>query len=76
MAWTHETMKRLSVPDDFSLSTELIKRTGVATLPGYSFYRYSEDGRPQVTRQTRFCFAKSEETLLKVAERLRSELER
>ena len=74
VAFAGEVMKRLGVGDDFSLSTELIRRTGVATVPGYSFYRQDERGDPQVTRQVRFCFAKSQKMLEEVADRLRSQL--
>ncbi|MEX0974196.1 MAG: aminotransferase class I/II-fold pyridoxal phosphate-dependent enzyme [Bacillota bacterium] len=67
IAQTGGAMARLGVDDDLSFSIELIKRTGVATVPGYSFYH----GKDSVTKQARFCFAKSDETLCSVAERLR-----
>jgi aspartate/methionine/tyrosine aminotransferase len=65
---TAGVMKRLGVSDDLSFSTELVKRTGIATVPGYSFYH----GKDSVTKQVRFCYSKSDETLRAVAERLRA----
>ena len=68
VARTGSVMERLGVSDDLSFSTELIRRTGIATVPGYSFYH----GKDSVTRQARFCYSKSDETLRAVAERLRA----
>lgn len=65
---TGAAMKRLGVSDDMGFSTELIRRTGIATVPGYSFYH----GKDSVTKQARFCYSKSDETLRSVAERLRA----
>jgi aminotransferase len=69
VAQTGAVMRRLGleVEDDLAFSTELIRLTGVATVPGYSFYH----GKSCVTRQARFCCAKSDEALCTVAERLR-----
>jgi len=65
---TGAAMKRLGVSDDMGFSTELIRRTGIATVPGYSFYH----GKDSVTKQARFCYSKYDETLRAVAERLRA----
>ena len=62
IAQTDSLMKQLGVRDDHSLCLKLIKLTGVATVPGTSFYSTSGMG----TNQIRFCFAKSESTLRKV----------
>ena len=68
IAQTGPAMRRLGVDDDLSFSKELLRRTGVATVPGNSFYA----GKEKVTRQARFCFSKREETLEKVEAALRS----
>ncbi len=69
IAQTGAVMRRLGlkVDDDLAFSTELIRRAGVATVPGYSFYHR----KSTVTRQARFCYAKTHQTLRTVAERLR-----
>lgn len=67
VAQTRDAMRLLGAPDDFSFSKELIRRTGVATVPGNSFY----SGKETVTGQTRFCYAKSDSTLERVAAELR-----
>lgn len=59
MADTARLMNRFGVDDDFSFSRKLIETTGVATVPGSSFYSISENGR----RQARFCFCKKWETM-------------
>ena len=59
-------MDRLGVEDDFQLSKKLIEKTGVATVPGSSFYSGNAKGQNQV----RFCFSKKEKTLEKVKKRL------
>ena len=56
----------LGADDDFSFSRKLIKKTGVATVPGTSFYAGGMKGSNQV----RFTFCKKLETLQKVRERL------
>jgi len=55
-------MNEMEVDDDFSFSRKLIEDTGVATVPGSSFYSNPEKGRTQV----RFCFCKKWETLYAV----------
>ncbi len=59
-------MRKLGVDDDFSFSRKLIEVTGVATVPGSSFYSDPGKGRTQV----RFCFCKKWETLYAVEEAL------
>ncbi len=54
-----EIMQRLGAGDDFELAKRLIEVTGVATVPGSSFFSRPELGR----RQVRFCFCKKMETL-------------
>jgi len=59
---TSQLMKLLKVKDDFSLAKKLIEFTGVASVPGSSFYSIKEKG----INQLRFCFCKKQETLDKV----------
>lgn len=59
-------MDKLGVDDDTAFSRKLIAATGVATVPGSSFYADKAMGCHQV----RFCFCKKWDTLAKVAERL------
>jgi len=59
-------MRKLGVDDDFSFSRKLIEVTGVATVPGSSFYSEPVKGRTQV----RFCFCKKWETLYAVEKAL------
>lgn len=61
-----DLMKKLEVKDDFSFSKKLIETTGVATVPGSSFYASPHKGKNQV----RFCFCKSQKTLDEVKNRL------
>ncbi len=67
MAQADELMKKLSVHEDFAFSKKLLELTGVATVPGTSFYASSNKG----TNQVRFCFCKKEETLENVKKGLR-----
>ena len=57
---------RLGAADDVAFSRRLIELTGVATVPGSSFYSVKERGIDQV----RFCFCKKWETLHAVGEAL------
>ena len=57
--------KSLGTSDDFEFSRKLIELTGVATVPGTSFYA-EKTGKG--ADQVRFCFCKKQETLDKVAE--------
>lgn len=59
-------MDKFGVEDDFQLSKKLIEKTGIATVPGSSFYSGDVKGRNQV----RFCFSKKEDTLKEVKRRL------
>jgi len=59
-------MGKLGASDDFSFSRKLIEKTGVATVPGSSFYSKSNKGKTQV----RFCFCKKWETLYAVEKAL------
>ena len=57
-----ELMKKIGTRDDFSFSRKVIEHTGVATVPGSSFYSTKEKGLNQV----RFCFCKKDDTLTNV----------
>lgn len=70
MAHGRELMTRWGARDDFEFAQLLIEKAGVATVPGSSFYVTEGLGRDMV----RFCFAKSKETLDKVAVNLRGAL--
>ena len=58
---------RLGSPNDTAFSRKLIELTGVATVPGSSFYANKVQGYNQV----RFCFCKKWETLHAVKEALK-----
>jgi aspartate/methionine/tyrosine aminotransferase len=53
-------------PDDVAFARYLVREIGVAAVPGSSFYRDPADG----SRQLRFAFCKTDETLHAAAERL------
>jgi len=57
-----DLMNEFGVSGDFEFSRELIKRTGVASVPGSSFYCDPAKGINQV----RFCFCKKWETMYAV----------
>lgn len=59
--------KTLNTDDDVSFARRLIELTGVATVPGSSFYSDPNKGRGQV----RFCFCKKWDTLHAVDHALR-----
>ena len=63
-----DLMSKMEINDDFSFSRKLIENSGVATVPGSSFYSNPEKGRTQV----RFCFCKKWETLYAVEKMLKS----
>ncbi|WP_425059135.1 Methionine aminotransferase [Sporomusa carbonis] len=63
-------MERLGITDDTAFSRKLIELTGVATVPGSSFYAEKSKGN----RQVRFCFCKKWETLRSVAHALTTKL--
>lgn len=64
-----DLMKKMKIDDDFTFSRKLIEDTGVATVPGSSFYSTPEKGRTQV----RFCFCKKWETLYAVEKVLKKQ---
>ena len=66
MVEVDELRERLGVTDVFSFSKKLIELTGVATVPGTSFYAGGKKGRNQI----RFTYCKKMETLKLVRERL------
>jgi aminotransferase len=59
-------LKQYGVEDDAAFAMWLIKRVGVATVPGSSFYAHSELGRTKI----RFCFPKTDDVLRDAGERL------
>lgn len=65
IAGASELMRRWGCNDDFQFSYKLIENTGVATVPGTSFYATKGKGKDQI----RFCFSKSMEMISKVSER-------
>src|SRR5262245_18858245 len=59
-------MKRHGIADDTAFAMFLIKETGVATVPGSSFYAHADLGRTKI----RFCFPKTDDVLREAGERL------
>jgi aminotransferase len=59
-------MKRHDIADDTAFAMFLIKETGVATVPGSSFYAHGDLGRTKI----RFCFPKTDDVLREAGERL------
>jgi len=55
----------LGYADDEEFAMDLVKKAGLAVVPGSSFYHLPEDGRDKI----RLCFAKSWETLREVKKR-------
>ncbi len=53
-------------PDDVAFARYLVEKIGVAVVPGSSFYNNPADG----SRQVRFTFCKTDQTLAAAAERL------
>jgi aspartate/methionine/tyrosine aminotransferase len=53
--------------NDFDMVRHMIQNTGVAAVPGSSFFADPRDGSHLV----RFCFCKKDETLEAAGERLR-----
>lgn len=70
LADASDIMARLHSTDDTAFSRRLIELTGVATVPGSSFYAEKAKGSHQV----RFCFCKKWETLKSVAQALTDKL--
>jgi aminotransferase len=60
-------ISRFGFPSDVEFVQRLIRETGVAAVPGSSFYSNPADGAQQV----RFTFCKREETLAEVERRLK-----
>jgi len=56
--------------DDTSASRELIRRVGIAAVPGSSFYETKEAPKPGRVPTLRFAFCKKDETLALVGQRL------
>lgn len=56
--------------DDTSAARELIRRVGIAAVPGSSFYETKEAPTPGRVPLLRFAFCKKDETLALVGERL------
>ncbi|HEY8418414.1 MAG TPA: aminotransferase class I/II-fold pyridoxal phosphate-dependent enzyme [Limnochordales bacterium] len=56
--------------DDTTAARELIRRVGIAAVPGSSFYNTKEQASPGRVPMLRFAFCKQDETLAKVGERL------
>ncbi len=70
IADTSALAERLGAADDTAFSRRLIEVTGVASVPGSSFY-----SRPGMgSRQVRFCFCKKWETLHAVREAFHAKL--
>jgi len=65
-----ELMERFGAKDDFAFSRKLIEMTGVATVPGSSFYSNPAQGSTKI----RFCFCKKWETMYAVKEAFRKQL--
>ena len=67
MADISELMRKLGIVNDVDFSHRLIELTGIATVPGSSFFSQAEKGKTLI----RFCFCKKEETLMEVGKRLK-----
>ncbi len=63
----NDLMDLTRTANDFDFCMKLIEMTGVAAVPGSSFYANKDQGSGQV----RFCFCKKDETLAEVAKRLK-----
>ncbi|WP_299121387.1 methionine aminotransferase [uncultured Tenacibaculum sp.] len=59
--------KEISTKNDMDFATDLIANHGVAAIPISVFYKDATD-----KQMLRFCFAKTDETLIAAAERLRT----
>ena len=66
MAEADRLIDKLGGPDAYSFCLKLIHLTGIATVPGTTFYHKAKMGNNQV----RFCFAKSKATLEEICLRL------
>jgi aminotransferase len=63
--WTD--IKRTGFKDDRKLAEHLVKRVGVGSVPGSSFYHRASQGRMKL----RFSFSKKPRTIRRASERLR-----
>ena len=70
LAGAKDLMNRMDCTNDFDFSRKLIELTGVATVPGSSFYATNNQGEGQV----RFCFSKSVEMLNQVSKNLLNDM--
>ena len=68
MTDAREIMASAGVESDVNFARWLIEEIGVATVPGSSFYRRSEERSTKI----RFCYCKKQETLKLAAHLLRS----
>jgi aspartate/methionine/tyrosine aminotransferase len=59
-------VSRFGFADDVTFARYLVEEIGVATVPGSSFYKVPGDG----SRQIRFTYCKTEETISAAAEKL------
>jgi len=59
-------MEKAGARDDTEFAMWLVKQTGVATVPGSSFYAHADLGRTKI----RFCFPKTDDMLRDAGERL------
>lgn len=66
LAEADRLIDQLGGPDASSFCLKLIHITGIATVPGTTFYHKAKIGNNQV----RFCFAKSQATLKEICLRL------
>jgi len=67
IAQTDDLMERFDIQEAYDFCLKLVDLTGIATVPGTSFYGKAGMG----TNQVRFCFAKNDATLEEVRGRLK-----
>jgi aminotransferase len=67
MANCEDYMESNNLRSSKELAIHLVRNHGLVSVPGFSFYADSKDGR----FQTRFCFCKKEDTLFAAAEKLK-----
>ena len=60
-------ISEFGIENDVLFAEYLIKKLGVAAVPGSSFYQNSQNG----TQQIRFCFCKNDDTLQEAGRRLK-----
>jgi methionine aminotransferase len=64
--------RAISDRPDGEMARWLVEHAGVAAIPVSVFYAADSQARPEDDRILRFCFAKSNDTLDRAAERLRA----